>query len=184
MKRAIVAIAPTEAQAHAIVDELRLAGFLAGEISVLFSDRGSDGFGGDRARAGQGAAAGATTGGVLGGALGWLVGIGALTVPGLGAFVVAGPLMAALSGAAVGAAALGITGALVGMGLPEHEAKRYESKVRSGNILVSVHADDPRQRAFARDIFARNGGRDITTTFETKADAPPLSLANGRPSRH
>jgi uncharacterized membrane protein len=35
-----------------------------------------------------------------------------------------------LAGAGVGAAAGGLTGALIGMGIPEYEAKRYEGKVK------------------------------------------------------
>ena len=49
--------------------------------------------------------------------------------------------MAALGGAAVGAAVGGIAGALVGMGIPEYEAKRYEGKIKAGNILISVHSE-------------------------------------------
>ena len=36
----------------------------------------------------------------------------------------------------------GIVGALVGMGIPEYEAKRYEGRVKHGGILLSVHCDD------------------------------------------
>ena len=46
-------------------------------------------------KAPEGAATGAGTGAVLGGALGWIVGIGALAIPGLGPFIAAGPIMAA-----------------------------------------------------------------------------------------
>ena len=56
------------------------------------------------------------------------MGIGALAIPGVGPFIAAGPIMAALAGAGVGAAVGGLTGALVGMGIPEYEAKRYEGK--------------------------------------------------------
>ena len=56
-------------------------------------------------KAPEGAAAGAGTGALLGGALGWLVGIGALAIPGVGPLIAAGPILAALSGAALGGAA-------------------------------------------------------------------------------
>ena len=55
---------------------------------------------------------------MVGGGLGWLAGIGALAIPGLGPFIAAGPIMAALAGAGVGGAVGGLTGALVGMGIP------------------------------------------------------------------
>jgi hypothetical protein len=86
-------------------------------------------------KAPEGAAAGAGSGVVIGEALGWLVGMGALVIPGVGPFIAAGPIMAALAGAGAGAAAGGLTGALIGMGMPEFEAKQYEERMKGGNIL-------------------------------------------------
>src|SRR4029077_7038517 len=97
-------IAQSEAQAELIVEGARSAGFSNNDISVLFPDKeGTRDFAHEKhTKAPEGAAAGATTGGVLGGVAGWLVGIGALAIPGLGPFVAAGPIMAALGGAAAG----------------------------------------------------------------------------------
>src|SRR5512143_1020174 len=163
MGRAVYCLATTDAQAEGIVRDLRTAGFTSNDISVLFPDRGgSREFAHEQhTKLPEGASTGAGTGGLLGGALGWLAGIGALAIPGVGPFVAAGPLMAALSGAAIGAAAGGLTGALIGLGMPELEAKRYEGKIRSGNILVSVHTDDRDQRKRAREVFERAGAEDI-----------------------
>ena len=61
-------------------------------------------------KAPEGAATGAGSGALVGGTLGWLVGIGALAIPGLGPFIAAGPILAALSGAAVGGTVGGLTG--------------------------------------------------------------------------
>jgi uncharacterized membrane protein len=74
--------------------------------------------------------------------------------------------MAALSGAAIGAAVGGISGALIGMGIPEFEAKRYEGKIREGNILISVHTDDREEVKRAKEIFERAGATDISTAGE------------------
>src|SRR4029079_13905301 len=106
------------------------------DISVLLPDKtGTRDFAHEQhTKAPEGAAVGAGSGAVLGGALGWLVGIGALAIPGLGPFIAAGPIMPALSGAAVGGTVGGLTGALLGMGVPELEAKRYEDRVKNGNI--------------------------------------------------
>jgi len=60
----------------------------------------------------------------------------------------------------------GLTGALVGMGIPEYEAKLYEGKLRAGNLLVSVHSDDSKQRELIEQIFKRNGARDVSTVTE------------------
>jgi hypothetical protein len=74
--------------------------------------------------------------------------------------------MAALAGAGIGAAVGGLTGALVGMGIPEYEAKRYEGKIKEGNILISVHSENSDERKHARDIFERAGAHDISSTEE------------------
>jgi outer membrane lipoprotein SlyB len=100
---------------------------------------------------------------LLAGALGWLVGIGALAIPGVGPFIAAGPLMAALSAAAVGAAVGGVAGALIGMGIPEYEARRFEGKIKEGNILISVHPKNPYQISRAQTIFEQCGAHDIST---------------------
>src|ERR1700738_5384096 len=110
-----------------------------------------------------GAATGAAGGAVLGGALGSMVGIGALAIPGLGPFIAAGPIMVALAGAAGGAAAGGVTGALIGMGILEYEAKRYEGKVKDGNILMSVHTEDSKERERAKAIFVRSGAAALSS---------------------
>lgn len=100
---------------------------------------------GKSTKAPEGATAGGGSGVLIGSALGWLVGIGALALPGLGPFIAAGPLMASLAGLGVGGVVGGITGALIGAGLPESEAKRYEGRLTKGSILVSVHCDKPEE---------------------------------------
>lgn len=114
---------------------------------------------------------GATTGGVLGGGLGLLAGIGALAIPGVGPLIAAGPLLAALSGAAAGATVGGIAGALIGMGIPEIEAKRYENRIAEGNILISVHTTTGDEVDRAKDILDRAGAQDISVTSISEAKA-------------
>src|SRR5689334_12323692 len=83
------------------VEELRSAGFRSTDISVLFPENeGTKDFAHEKhTKAPEGTATGATSGAVIGGGLGWLVGIGALAIPGLGPFIAAGPIVAALAGA-------------------------------------------------------------------------------------
>src|SRR5687767_7968263 len=133
-KKSVFAIAKSEAQAIDIVNRLQASGFSGNDISVLLPDKsGTKDFAHEQnTKAPEGATAGAGTGAVLGGALGWLAGIGALAIPGLGPFIAAGPIMAALAGAGVGGAAGGLAGALIGMGIPEYEAKRFEGRVKDG----------------------------------------------------
>src|ERR1700675_1082619 len=141
---AVFGIYPNYPSVENGVDGLKAAGFSNRDISVLFpQSAGSKDFAHEKGtKAPEGASAGAGTGVVLGGALGWLMGVGGLAIPGVGPFIAAGPIMAALAGAGVGGAVGGIAGALVGMGIPEYEAKRYEGKIKAGNILISVHSDN------------------------------------------
>jgi uncharacterized membrane protein len=74
--------------------------------------------------------------------------------------------MAALGGAAVGAATGGLAGALIGLGVPELEAKQYEERIRSGNILMSVHTEDAEERRRAKDILERHHASDISSAGE------------------
>src|SRR5690348_8144962 len=136
-EKAVFGIAKSESQAIAIANDLKAAGFSPNDISVLLPDKaGTRNFAHEQhTKAPEGATAGGVSGAILGGALGWLVGIGSLAIPGLGPFIAAGPIMAALAGAAGLGAAGGIAGALIGLGIPEYEAKRYGGRLRDRNSL-------------------------------------------------
>jgi hypothetical protein len=179
MAKAVFGIAKNQSQAIAIADNLKAAGFSANDVSVLFPDKhGTKDFAHEQhTKAPEGAATGATGGALLGGTLGWMVGIGVLAIPGLGPFIAAGPIMAALAGAAGGAAVGGLTGALIGMGIPEYEAKRYEGKVKDGNILISVHTEDSKERDRARKIFEDGGAEDISYTGEASVSKDQMTAA-------
>jgi hypothetical protein len=166
--KSVFGLARNEAQAIMIVENLKSAGFSNNDISALLPDnRSTREFAHEKGtKAPEGAITGAGTGGVVGGVLGWLAGIGALAIPGLGPFIAAGPIMAALSGAAVLATAGGVVGALVGMGIPEYQAKRYEAQLREGRILLSVHSDDSDETRRAKEIFERAGAEDISSAGE------------------
>lgn len=105
---------------------------------------------------GEGAGAGATIGTLLGGGAGLLAGIGALAIPGLGPVVAAGWLVAAITGAGVGAAALGLVGALVDSGVSHEDAEVYAEGVRRGGFLVTARVDDSRV-AEAQHILSSRG---------------------------
>jgi len=169
---AIFGLYPTRAAVEEAIDQLRLEGFRSADISVLLPDNeGTKDLAHEKStKAPEGATTGAASGAVVGGTLGWLVGIGALAIPGLGPFVAAGPLLAALSGVGVGATLGGFTGALVGMGIPEYEAKRYEGRVKGGSILLSVHSDSSEWTDKAKKVLARTGADDIASAAEAKGD--------------
>ncbi|MGD1072246.1 MAG: DUF3341 domain-containing protein [Bryobacteraceae bacterium] len=169
---AVFGIYPTRAAAEECVDALRHAGFRNTDISALFPDNaGTKDFACEKnTKAPEGATTGATSGAVLGGVLGWLAGIGLLAVPGIGPFLAAGPIVAALAGAGAVGMAGGIVGALVGFGIPEYEAKRFEGRVKHGGILLSVHCDDNHWVKRAEEVLKRTGAEDISSTREASAD--------------
>jgi hypothetical protein len=169
---AVFGLYPNYSSVESSVEALKKAGFRNTDISVLFPENeGSKDFAVEKGtKAPDGAAAGAGTGAVLGGALGWLAGIGALAIPGVGPFIAAGPIMAALAGVGVGGAVGGITGALIGMGIPEYVAKRYEGRVKGGGILLSVHSDNSDWTKRAKEILERTGAQDISSSAEAGAD--------------
>jgi hypothetical protein len=181
MARAVFCLARDEAHANRIVEDLKNAGFPSTDISVLMPDkRSTREFAQEKeTKAPEGAATGAVAGGTVGGVLGWLTGIGALAIPGVGPFIAAGPIMAALGGVAVGGVAGGLVGALIGMGIPEHEAKRYESKVKEGGVLISVHSESSAETIRARDIFESAGASDISSSGEG-TERTEESLPSGR----
>lgn len=169
---AVYGIYPSRLIVEKAVDELKEAGFRSVDISVLFPESGgTKDFAIEKeTKAPEGTATGASSGAVIGGALGWLAGIGLITIPGIGPFVAAGPIVAALAGVGAGGLVGGIAGALIGMGIPEYEANRYEGRIKEGGILLSVHADNRDWKNKAKDILERTGAEDIAYKAEASAD--------------
>src|SRR5450756_3008870 len=163
---AVLGIYATPSTAEAAVDHLIARGFTNSAISVLLpDDESTRAFAHEKAtKAPEGTATGVSAGGVIGGTLGLLAGIGALAIPGVGPFIAAGPIMAALAGLGVGGAVGGLVGALVGMGIPEYEAKRYEGRIKNGGVLLSVHCDDSGWVGKAKDILKQAGAEDIASS--------------------
>lgn len=169
---AVFGIYPNHPSVEAAVDTLKNAGYRNTDISVLFPDnQGTKDFAIEKeTKAPEGATTGGIAGGIIGGALGWLAGIGALAIPGIGPFIAAGPIMGILGGIGVGGAIGGLAGALVGLGIPEYEAKRYEGRIRKGGILLSVHCDNSDWLKRAKSILDQTGAEDVSSATEAKAD--------------
>jgi hypothetical protein len=168
MAKAVFCTVKTTSLASAIVDRLKDAGFRAKDVSVLAPNKdGTRDFAVDNeTKAPEGAVAGAGTGALLGGGLGWLAVIGSLAIPGVGPLIAAGPIMAALTGVAIGGSVGSITGALVGLGIPEYEAKKYEGKIQGGHCLISVHTETNEEADSAKAIFKAASAEDISTSRE------------------
>jgi len=154
---AVFGIYSSRAALEGAVEALKADGFHCGDISVVsapipgLTDM-SDAAAATTASAGPGPAAS------VGSALGWLVGMSALAMAG-GVFIVAGPVMAAL--ARMGQAAGDVVGALAGFGVPEVEARRYEGRIASGGMLLSVHTDDAEWFRRGQHILEQTGAEEL-----------------------
>jgi hypothetical protein len=170
----IAGVFANHAHAERAITDLRTAGVNPRQVSVIArdADRARDVAEETGAEVVGGAGTGAGLGALLGGAAGWLVGIGALAIPGIGPVIAAGPIAAALGvagttaavGAAGGAIAGGLVGALTGWGFSESEAREYENRVKAGDILIAARVPDDIARR-AQDILRDDGGDRVSGKF-------------------
>ncbi len=183
--KAVFGIYPDRGAVERAVDRLKMEGFRHSDISVLMPEKGgADTMAHEKSsKAPEGATAGAGAGLAIGGTLGWLVGIGALAIPGVGPFIAAGPIIALLAGAGTGAALGALSGGLVGMGIPEYEAKRYEGFIRDGGILLSVHTDDSEWLKKAEQLLEATGAEEISSTGEASVPRADRTAATDSPRR-
>jgi hypothetical protein len=131
---------PQRDAAEATLDTLRTAGFRNSDISLVFAG------GPTHASAGM---------------LAWLAGVGALSIPGSAPLIAAGPIMGLLGGVSLNSAATGVPGALMALGVPEYEARRYEQRMRNGGVLVSIHCENEEWERRARSVLDHHDAEDI-----------------------
>jgi hypothetical protein len=169
-------IYPDRLSFESALEALRAANFRNSDISAIFPERErttKDLAHEINTKAPEGIATGAGTGAAVGGVLGWLVGIGAIAIPGVGPLLAAGPVVAAIAGAGVAGATGGLVGGLIGAGIPEVEAKCFAGRIREGGYLISVHCDDNTWAKRAEEILEATGGRDVVKTSEATPDYRP-----------
>ncbi len=121
----------------------------------------------------SGAASGIGTGAIIGAIAGLAVANGIL--PGLGTIFVGGALATSLgltgaaattaAGAITGAAAGGVIGAFTGLGMKDEDARRYEERVKNGDVVVIAHTDDPD----AKTVMEQHGAEDVNEYETTTA---------------
>lgn len=151
-------------------------GYSRDEISVLMSNDTRDThFKGvdrdDRSELGNKAMEKAGIGSAIGGTAGAIIGaiaaIGtAVAIPGLG-LVVAGPIVAGLTGAGAGGLTGGIIGALVGSGIPKDRAELYESSIKEGGIVVGVKPRSREEGMTISDKWRSYRGENIHTGWDS-----------------
>lgn len=162
--RTQVGVFATRGAAEQAIADLRAAGYKESQIGLVARD--ADGNAVRTDATGTRAEEGALTGAIAGASVGGLVGLGvaAGVIPVIGPVLAVGTLGTILLNAAGGAALAGIAGALVGLGIPEEDARYYEDEVKAGRYLVTVDCND---RDDARGVMTRHGGYDRVT-------APPV----------
>jgi len=151
----IIGVFDSHENAEKAVNEVRNKNISSEKISIVAKE---DSVGDNNQDEGFNAtemSTGATTGGTIGGIAGLLAGAGALTIPGLGPILAAGPIAAGLSGVAAG----GLTGSLVDAGVPKERGEDYENEVKSGAILALV--DTNNRTDDVEQIFRDNGARKV-----------------------
>lgn len=164
----VFGIYATRHEVENAVDELKSAGFRNTDISVLFPE--------DAGASPQAPCAGVISPNAAAmGSLGWLAGIGSLAMPGAGPLIAAGPILAVLSGAPNS----GIAVALAGLGIPQSDARRYETLIQRGNILLSVHSDNADWIKRAQAILEDTGARDIAAGASETVGIPPRRMPPG-----
>jgi len=145
--------------ARRVARELIDEGYMSRDIGIMASDVSGE-YRADGADKEHHTATCALTGGVVGGAAGLAASLIALTIPGLGPIIAAGPLVAMLSGAGAGAVAGGLIGTLTDAGVPEEHANYYAETVRRGGAIVTVKVDESRADR-AAEILRKNGAIDL-----------------------
>ena len=137
----VVGVFQDRLHANQAVAELDAAGFDKSKVGIVMRHPGDPE--GDLVTASDThAEAGALTGALTGIGLGALAGLGVLAgvIPVVGHAIAAGTLGMILCNAAAGAGLVGVAGFLVGAGIPEHEAKYYQSELEAGHVIVTVYA--------------------------------------------
>jgi heat induced stress protein YflT len=176
----VIGVFDDRAAAQRAIAALKRAGFTEKEIGVTTRD--GDSADGRLADAGEKKETHATEGAITGVAAGagvgalWGLGILAGVLPAIGPAIAGGTLAAILSSAAAGAATAGVAGALIGLGIPEDEAKYYDEEFRSGRTLVTVQALG--RRAEARSILEQAGGRSMARGAGVYEDIRTENRAN------
>lgn len=146
-QKTVMAVYDQRHEAEAALKALQERGYRRNEVSLLsHPGEGHEGIAPYQPEP-HDAGTGAAAGGLAGGVAGLLLGVGMLTVPGMGPMVVAGPIAATLVGMVTGAVMGGLVGVLMEFGVPETDAHLYTEALRRGATVVAVTAPPERAEA-------------------------------------
>ncbi|MBU6389243.1 DUF1269 domain-containing protein [Patescibacteria group bacterium] len=165
MAQMLIAAFPTHASADSAVHELEALGYTPADLSIITQNTHTEVHQSTDENPPEGAISGAVAGGAVGGLAGLLASAG--IVPALAGMLIGGPIAAALaataiSGAATGALAGGLIGAFVQLGVPEENARYYDTIVRAGGavLVVPIHNGD---EAEVRTVLNSHEAQQINT---------------------
>lgn len=169
---AVFAMYPSRSAVEEAIQHLRHGGFRATDVSVMIPENvGTKDFGHEKGtKAAEGAIVGTVAGGLIGGVLAWLITVGIIAIPSLTQLTAGGPIVAALAGMGALGALGALIGALVGLGVPEYEAVRYQGRIRDGGVLMSVHCDNSDWVNRAKEGLRHTGGLDVGVASEKHGD--------------
>lgn len=162
MPKTVVGLFRDVQDAETAVRRLETAGFTLDHVSIVAGNWTSE----PETEAKTGVARGAA----VGGGIGLVAGLMALAVPGIGPVLAGGSIVAALTGIGVGAAAGGVIGGFSTVGIPEEEHGHYSERLRQGEVLVAVRAEDD-HAAEAAQIMQSSGEREqAVRTYERSSE--------------
>jgi len=165
MSHYVYCLASDEVHARIIVEALFATGISPEHVSLFSNHRSTnvalaDDF---NTQVPQGSFAGAN----VGGAVGWLAGLAALSIPGIGLLVTAGPIVGFIAGIAVGASLGNKSGALIEqMGIPDDVVALYEAGMQQGKIIISTQLANDAWNRQTLDAMRARGAEEIGSTVE------------------
>lgn len=156
MRNTVTAVFEQDSQVERAADAIKKHGYDREELSIMRQHQGEDGDGEIKEGKKDNISGGLMTGGAIGGLAGVLAGAGTIAIPGLGILAAIGPIAGLFSGAAAG----GLIGGLVDLGIPEKDSKDYERHLREGNTLIAVKSNEDDVQDLT-EILKDYGGHDI-----------------------
>jgi hypothetical protein len=162
---------PQDAALHDIVSTLNRAGFGNEEICMLLSPthpiasivREASVFNADR-----------ESSALTAGWIGWLSKFGAVVIPTVGFFIRSQTFFRALMVAREAPALCGNARTLVGLGLSEVEADRFENQLRKLGVLVYVSCAERARTSWAREVLQHTGAQEVATLSRLSWDESNL----------
>ncbi|MEO1376394.1 MAG: ChaB family protein [Cyanobacteria bacterium J06635_10] len=184
-ERTISAVFKLEEQLNSVIKRLLDRGVSRDHISVMGNNFKSEtriaGFITKKDVILGGLRNGAIFGSLFGSFLGLLSGVGVLFIPFVGSVVAAGPIGAALLGAASGAiagsAGAGLASFLTTLGMPEERAAIYQTRLQAGEFIVM--AEVPADKSGEIQLLLESAGGEEIHISDMTLPRPCPGRCNG-----